>query len=60
VVGTLNHGLALTGSLGVGVLVGAQIGARLSQRVHGPWIVRVLAAGLAVVSVRLFVSVAHP
>jgi uncharacterized membrane protein YfcA len=58
-VGSLDHGLALTASLGVGVLAGAQIGARLSQRVNNLWIVRVLAGGLAIVSVRLIIAAAQ-
>jgi uncharacterized membrane protein YfcA len=39
--------------LSFGVLVGAQIGARLSDRVHGDWIIRSLAIVLAFVGIRL-------
>ena len=42
--------------LAAGVVVGAQIGARLSARTGGPRIVRLLGIGLLAVSVRLLIS----
>jgi uncharacterized membrane protein YfcA len=39
--------------LAVGVIPGAQVGAMLSQRLHGPLIVRILAASLVLVAARL-------
>jgi uncharacterized membrane protein YfcA len=39
--------------LAVGAVAGAQVGARLSTRVHGTVIVRLLAAALAIVALRL-------
>jgi uncharacterized membrane protein YfcA len=42
--------------LGVGAVVGAQLGARISRRVSGPWLVRILALALIVVGVRLLVT----
>jgi len=42
--------------LGLGMIVGAQIGAGLSTRVNGPWIMRVLAVGLIIVAVRLLLA----
>jgi uncharacterized membrane protein YfcA len=42
--------------LSAGAVVGAQFGARLSQRVTGVLIVRLLAVGLAVVALRLLIS----
>ena len=42
-----------TVALSVGVLVGAQLGAWLSQKVHGRWIMRSLAVGLLGVGGRL-------
>jgi len=39
--------------LSLGVIPGAQIGAQLSRRVHGPWILRLLSIALVVVGVRL-------
>jgi uncharacterized membrane protein YfcA len=60
-VGTVTHvvdgdfaeGVRRTIALGIGVLVGAQAGAWLSQRVHGRWIMRSLAVGLLGVGGRL-------
>lgn len=40
-------------SLSVGVVVGAQIGARLSKKVKGVWIVRGLAGAMGLVSLRI-------
>jgi len=51
--GAFRHGAHRTAALGVGVLVGAQLGARLSNRVHGHWILRGLAAALILVALRL-------
>ncbi len=42
--------------LSVGVVPGAQLGARLAQRFHGPVIVRLLAVGLVALGIRLVVS----
>jgi uncharacterized protein len=42
--------------LALGVLVGAPVGAKLSSRVHGPWILRGLAVALAMVGVRLLLA----
>ncbi len=39
--------------LSIGVIPGAQIGAKLSQRLHGKWILRGLSLALAVVGLRL-------
>ncbi len=63
-VGTLVHiatgafhvGWRRTLVLGVGVLAGAPLGARLSDRLRGPWIIRSLAFGLALVGLRLLLS----
>jgi uncharacterized protein len=54
--GTLQPGLGRIIPLAAGVLVGAQIGAWLSTRVHGRWILRGLAIALATVGVRLLLS----
>lgn len=51
--GTFHHGVRRALFLSVGVILGAQIGARLSRRVHGQWILRGLAAALAVVGIRI-------
>lgn len=60
-VGTLTHLLAgdldatwpRTLAIAIGAVVGAQAGARLSQRVHGGLIVRILALALVIVALRL-------
>ena len=51
--GDLNDLVGQTVLLGVGAVLGAQLGARLSTRVHGVAIVRVLAVSLVFVGVRL-------
>lgn len=51
--GVFVHGLHRTVFLSIGVLLGAQLGARLSQRIHGAWIVRALAIALAFVGLRV-------
>ena len=42
--------------LSAGAIIGAQFGARLSQRVTGKLIVRLLAVGLAIVALRLLIA----
>jgi uncharacterized protein len=51
--GVFEHGVRRTAILAVGVLLGAQIGARLSNRVGGKWIIRGLALALIFVGIRL-------
>ncbi len=51
--GTLVHGANLTLSLSIGVLLGAPLGAHLSNRLKGPWIIRGLALALGLVSIRI-------
>lgn len=50
--------LQTTIALALGVLAGAPIGAALSERIEGRWIVRLLAVGLGVVGLRLLVVAA--
>ncbi len=54
--GELRPGLGRVAALAVGVLVGAQVGARLSSRVHGVWIMRGLAVALGVVALRILLA----
>jgi uncharacterized membrane protein YfcA len=54
--GTFTHGVRRTLALGVGVLVGAQVGARLSNKVNGAWILRGLAIALVTVAIRLMIG----
>ena len=52
--GSFTHGgVQQTLLLGIGVLLGAQAGARLSTRVHGIWIIRSLALALGFVGIRI-------
>lgn len=53
VTGTFTHGIRRTIALAFGVLVGAQLGAYLSNRVHGDWIMRGLAIALGFVGIRI-------
>jgi len=51
--GTLVGGAARVVPLSIGVVIGAQMGARLAQRMRGAWIIRALVLALAFVGVRL-------
>jgi uncharacterized membrane protein YfcA len=62
--GTMSHvflgsfyGIHRVVALGIGMLAGAQVGARLSNRIKGPWIIRSLAIALVVVGVRMLINV---
>ncbi len=46
-------GLRRTIALGIGVMLGAQVGAAVSSRVHGMWIIRGLAVALIFVGIRI-------
>ncbi len=54
--GTFSRGVLITAYLAIGVLLGAQLGARLSSRFHGGWIIRSLAVALAFVGIRLLLA----
>jgi uncharacterized protein len=54
--GTLAPGLVRVAPIALGVLAGAQFGARWSSRVRGKWILRSLALALAAVGIRLILS----
>jgi uncharacterized membrane protein YfcA len=54
--GVFVHGVRRTALLAVGVIIGAQFGAALSNRVSGNWIIRGLAVALAFVGLRLILS----
>lgn len=51
--GALHTGVRQTLCLAIGVLIGAPVGAQLSSRLHGPWIIRGLALALGLVGVRI-------
>ena len=54
--GTLSAGAYRVVPLALGVVVGAQVGARLAQRLHGAWIVRALVLALVFVGIRLIIK----
>ncbi len=54
--GTFSHGVHRTIFLSLGVLFGAQLGARLSNRIKGPWIMRSLAVALGLVGIRILLQ----
>jgi uncharacterized membrane protein YfcA len=51
--GTFSHGVHRSISLSIGVLLGAQLGAHLSDRVKGIWMIRSLAVALGLVALRI-------
>lgn len=51
--GTFAYGVRRTIALAIGVLLGAQLGAWFSNRVHGDWIIRGLAVALGFVGLRI-------
>ncbi len=56
VTGAFHHGIRRTIALAIGVLIGAQLGALLSNRVRGVWIIRGLAIALGLVGIRVLIS----
>lgn len=54
--GVFTEGFRRAAVLSAGAIIGAQFGARLSQKVPATWIIRLLAIGLALVAVRLLVA----
>jgi uncharacterized membrane protein YfcA len=54
--GAFSEGIAKALVLSAGAVVGAQIGARLSHKVPGALIIRLLAGGLALVALRLLIA----
>jgi uncharacterized membrane protein YfcA len=57
--GAFHHGIRRTIILALGVLVGAQAGARLSYLIQGTWILRSLAVALGAVGVRILLQALH-
>jgi hypothetical protein len=53
--GEFHGGLSRMLLLGVGILIGAQVGAALSKRVRGKWILRGLALAMLLVAIRVLV-----
>jgi uncharacterized membrane protein YfcA len=57
--GTLDGQWPTIIALGLGAIGGAQVGARLAQRLHGRWIVRGLAIALAIAGLRIMLAARH-
>jgi uncharacterized membrane protein YfcA len=55
--GSFHHGAHRTAALGVGVLIGAQVGAYLSNKIKGVWIIRGLALAVALVGIKMLMAV---
>ncbi len=55
VLGAFHHGIRRTIALAIGVLIGAQLGAFLSNHVRGDWIIRGLAIALGLVGIRILI-----
>jgi uncharacterized membrane protein YfcA len=55
--GTFHHGVRRTIFLSAGVFMGAQLGAWLSNRVHGEWIIRGLAIALGFVGIHILMTI---
>lgn len=56
-IGSFHHGAHRIAAIGIGMLTGAQLGARLSSKIKGEWIIRSLAVALVLVGVRMLVAV---
>jgi uncharacterized membrane protein YfcA len=54
--GAFQHGVRRAVALSIGAIIGAQVGANLSRRLRGNWIIKSLAIALGLVGVRLLVS----
>jgi len=58
--GSLRGLFPMTGALAIGAVAGAQLGARLSSRVRGTWIMRILGLALGLVGVRILLVALWP
>jgi hypothetical protein len=54
--GAFAHGVHRTTALAIGVLIGAQLGARASSRIRGAWIMRGLAIALGFIGARVLLQ----
>jgi uncharacterized membrane protein YfcA len=55
--GAFHHGVRRAILLSIGVVIGAQVGAWLSSRIQGDWILRGLAIALAFVGARVLIGI---
>jgi uncharacterized membrane protein YfcA len=56
-IGSFHHGAHRIAAIGIGMLTGAQLGAYLSARIKGVWLIRSLALALILVGLRMLVAV---
>jgi uncharacterized membrane protein YfcA len=56
-IGSFHHGAHRIAAIGIGMLTGAQLGAYLSARVKGAWLIRSLALALILVGLRMLIAV---
>jgi len=56
-IGSYHHGAHRIAAIGIGMLMGARLGAYLSSKIKGEWIIRILALALALAGVRMLVAV---
>lgn len=54
--GLIAEGLSQIVAIGIGVIMGAPVGARISQHIKGRWIVRSLALALGLVGIRILLT----
>jgi uncharacterized membrane protein YfcA len=54
--GAFHAGAHRTAALGIGVLLGAQLGAYLSNKIKGAWIIRSLALALTLVGLKMLIA----
>jgi uncharacterized protein len=54
--GSLRVGVWHAVWVSIGVIIGAQLGARLARRIHGVWLIRGLAGGMALVGLRILLQ----
>ncbi len=59
VTGTFSYGVHKTIYIAIGVVIGARLGAYLSKRIRGAWIIRSLAIALGLLGVRILMSVVY-
>jgi uncharacterized membrane protein YfcA len=56
-IGSFHHGVHRIAAIGIGMLTGAQLGAYLSARIKGAWLIRSLALALILVGLRMLIAV---
>jgi uncharacterized membrane protein YfcA len=55
-IGSFHHGAHRIAAIGIGMLLGAQLGAYVSSKIKGKWIIRSLAAVLVLVGIRMLLA----